>query len=294
MVSKFPLAPLLLSTLIVICAHFSHAAENAAAQGVESQGLIRVGYEDVPYFPWSMPGEDGVDIVLVREVAAAQNFQVRFFCLPWQECLARAERGELDLILNVSYNQERAAFLRYPQQGEHPDPERRMHMDGYGIYRLKGKSVRWAGERLVDCTGPVAAQQSYSIVAQLRAAGVEVNDTLTTVAGICDLLRENKAGAAALLLTTTDHFLQNNPEYGDIIERAPGDISYKPYYAAFSHEFYASQPELAEQFWNAIRALRSSPRYGDLLTKTYRGLCLAPQGLPQTAQPSMRSTAAKP
>ena len=271
MVSKFPLAPIFLAAFIVICASGSLSAQDVAAQGVKSQRVVRIGYEDVPYFPWSMPGEKGVDIVLVSEVAELLDFKVKFFCLPWRECLEQAARGEIDLILNVSYNSERAGFLRFPQQGDVPDAERRMHMDGYGLYRLKGKGARWEGGQLVDFTGTVAAQRSYSIVAELRSAGVEVDDSLTTVEGIFDLLRGGKAGAAALLLTTTDHLLENTPEYSAIIERAPGDISYKPYYAAFSRQFYASQPEFAERFWDAIRTLRSSSRYGDLLTKTYRG-----------------------
>jgi signal transduction histidine kinase/ABC-type amino acid transport substrate-binding protein/ActR/RegA family two-component response regulator len=70
-----------------------------------------------PHAPAISMGEDGTArgfyVDMLQEVAARENWDLRFVPGTWQDGLDRARSGEVDLITSAAYTPERARFLDY-------------------------------------------------------------------------------------------------------------------------------------------------------------------------------------
>jgi len=70
---------------------------------------VRVGlYQNEPKLFTNDAGEaDGILIDLLQEIAARENWQLKFVACEWQECLGALEAGDIDLMPDVAYSTER-------------------------------------------------------------------------------------------------------------------------------------------------------------------------------------------
>ena len=70
---------------------------------------VRVGlYQNEPKLFTNDAGEaDGILIDLLQEIAARENWQLKFVACEWQECLKALEAGAIDLMPDVAYSTER-------------------------------------------------------------------------------------------------------------------------------------------------------------------------------------------
>lgn len=89
-------------TLLSVCALAAFAAERPAP--------VRVGmYENKPMVfldPARNPA--GLQVDVIKEIAAREKWKLDFVFGTWQECLDRLDRGEIDLLLDIGYSDERA------------------------------------------------------------------------------------------------------------------------------------------------------------------------------------------
>lgn len=232
-----------------------------AASGAEP---LVIAHEDVPVLPWIGDPGRGLDCDLVRQAAAQVHEEVRFEVMPWKRCLVMLEAGQVDGLLAASYQPDRAVFARYPMTAEgEPDPGRRLHMDSYGLYRLKGSEVGFDGERLVGVDGRIAAQSGFSVIAQLRDLGAEVDEDSKEMEPILRRLTAGRVVAAALLTASADRYISTRPEFAQRIERAPTPLVSKPYYLIVSDDCYRRSPERIEALWSAIGEARVSDAHRD-------------------------------
>lgn len=109
-----------------------------------AQCRLTSGWE--PYYaPYSFHGADGVptgvDIELIRLIAAEIGCTVRFRELPWARILVEVEQGVVDIASSASVTPERAAFALFSA------PYRRTEM---GLYVRRGESERYPLRRLAD------------------------------------------------------------------------------------------------------------------------------------------------
>lgn len=111
---------------------------------VRAQCLLTSGWE--PYYaPYSFHGADGVptgvDIELIRLIAAEVGCVVRFRELPWARILVEVEQGVVDIASSASMTPERAAFALFSA------PYRRTDM---GLYARRGEADRYPLRGLAD------------------------------------------------------------------------------------------------------------------------------------------------
>ena len=78
---------------------------------------VRVGlYQNEPKLFTNDAGEaDGILIDLLQEVAARENWQLKFVACEWQECLKALEAGAIDLMPDVAYSTERDRHFDFHQ-----------------------------------------------------------------------------------------------------------------------------------------------------------------------------------
>ncbi len=218
-------------------------------------------YEDDENHPWIMKDRPSYISIMVEMMAQRLGVKIQMVGKPWKRCLLEMQLNALDGVVNASYVAERAGMGVYPASNGKPDPSKRMLKTGYSLYRLRGNPVKWDGVKITNLHGVVGAQTSFSIVAQLRKAGVPVDDSSKKGS---DLLRRVLLGnfaAAALPTENGDQLVAADPSFQAQIEKLPMPLVEKPYYLMLSKKFVAVFPDFSAEVWNAVAAVRESQEF---------------------------------
>lgn len=226
---------------------------------VVAEGLLIAADAEQP-FPWATSKGDGADQYILQQLESRLDLSIKVVDMPWKRCLKSLRVNRVDGCFAGSFKTERMQMGRYPMKGEDLDPERRLHMDSYSLYRLKNSAVNWDGEHFTGISSPVGTLNGYSIIQMLKEhklAVLEVNTTLR----LMELLSRERLDAVAMLTEQAEYVLSQYPNLAAQIEKESIPLVTKPYYLLLSHEFVEQNPELAEQIWDEIRNVRQSEAY---------------------------------
>lgn len=222
-------------------------------------------YEDADNFPWLIRGGVGLNNKLIEMASAQSAVKVVQVPFPWKRCLNNVATGEVAGGLAASYSDERAKFAVYPTTADgKPDPSRRLKMDGYSLYRVKGTTAHWDGQQFVNLTGRIGSQLGYASAAELRKYGAivyESGDSPETA------MRHLVAGDLQLLalMNFQGDGLLNNPEFASKVEKIPSPFTDKPYFVIFNKDYYSANRKTVEEFWAGLAAARESVQFKKLL-----------------------------
>lgn len=233
-----------------------------AVAGAVERPVIKACTEDNESYPWLLKNRVGATVFLLNLVEKQLNLRFEVAALPWKRCMAELKSGSVDALFKISFTPERAAEIGiYPMVGERPDPAKRLLIDSYSLYRLKGSSaVQWDGKTL-QVTGAIGAQTGFSVVEHLRKSGVLVDEGARDAESHLKKLVLGRVVAVALQTEEGDNSLQADAEFRDRIERISPVLVEKPYYLIFSRQYYARQPKLAASIWNSIELMREGNDY---------------------------------
>ncbi|MGZ8289873.1 MAG: EAL domain-containing protein [Telluria sp.] len=97
--------------LLTCFALLSALAGGAAAQ----EQVVRVGvYDNAPKIFFNAAGNaDGIMVDLLRAVASAENWRLEFVACEWNRCLGAVEAGQIDLLPDVAWSEQRARLLDF-------------------------------------------------------------------------------------------------------------------------------------------------------------------------------------
>lgn len=194
------------------------------------------------------------------------DIRIGFIRCNWTRSLKLLEKNEIDAAFEASFKPDRMSIAVYPMKDSSPDPDKRLMRNTYVLYKLKNSPVGWDGKMFENLTKPIGATMSYSIVGDLKAMGVKVEE----VYGPSDNLRMLAGGrldGCAEQEGKADILLKNNAEkFKDIIKVSP-PISTKDYYLVFSHKFASEHPGLMNAIWNELRRIRESGEYDRIAEK---------------------------
>ncbi|MFB2873394.1 substrate-binding periplasmic protein [Aeromonas jandaei] len=222
---------------------------------------LRTCFENSDASPWLLQSGAGIVQYHLKLVEQRLGIEILMTPLPWKRCISQVRSGQMDAAIKMSYSAERASKIgSYPMRGDKPDPDKRLLIESYSLYQLKGGKSQWDGTTL-RVKGTVAAQSGFSIVEFLQGAGVEVDDSSRDPLIILKKLVMERAAATALQTEVADSTLAAHPELQAQIERLAPMLVEKPYYLVFSHAFRQSHPNESQQVWDAIEAVRNSPAY---------------------------------
>lgn len=225
-------------------------------------------YEDKESFPWVMPDGSGLNLLLLKQVAATLELQVSWVAVPWRRCLSGLERGVYDGAFAASYMSERLVHGAYPLDSDgRVDESKRLHTQAYALYSRKDNAVGWNGSEFRQLQGSIGTLSGFSIVDFLRLRGAAVVESSRDPEALLYMLATRRVQAVALQALRADHVLEGNAELAAVIDKASLPLETKAYYLMLSHQLQQHQPQLAEQIWAEIQRQRESPTYREQLNR---------------------------
>ncbi len=238
-----------------------------STQALAAEAAIKICHENEDSYPWIFKDRPGLTTSLLKMAEKVYGGKVEVLPLPWKRCQEDAKTGAVDGIVKISHSPERMEFLVYPMAGDKPDASKRLLNDTYSLYRMKGATnANWDGKTLkVD--GTVGAQSGFSIVKQLTTLGARVDDGTRSADANLQKLVNARVVAVALQTEEGDISITKNPEVNGKVEKITPVLVEKPYFVAFSKQFYAKDAASAKKFWDAIATARESNEYKDLAKK---------------------------
>ncbi len=230
------------------------------SSGVFAAETIRAAYEDKslpPYYTGTSedidPVSPGVSVELMQEAAKAAGIEIKFVRMPWLRCLKSLQRGEVDVIFNASFKEDRLESGVYPMAGGKLDPSRRIATISYVLYRLKGTSVAFTGTSVTGLDGPVGASSGYSIVEDLTRMGVKTEEAADVTINF-KKLASKRIPAVAGLEVQGDVLLPDFPA----IEKVSPPLVSKDYFVMASHQLYDSRRDVVERLWAKLAEVREA------------------------------------
>ena len=222
---------------------------------------LHLAYNDAPSPPFfngrgaSVPVESpGVVITMLKQVATSLGCQLTFTRLPTKRVLAATSASLFDGAFMYSWTADRSKRLYYPQLTDGVDKAKRIVTIKYMVYRRQGEPVSWDGVAFSHLDCQVGAQAGWSVVTDLRAMGLSVEEAKSTQQNlgklmngrICAFVTQEPVGDAAI---RRGGFTQ--------IEKLPVPFSSKDYYLVFSPAFFSRNEAMAKAIWTQMAALRA-------------------------------------
>ena len=228
---------------------------------------LKICHENEDSYPWIFKDRAGLTTSLLKMAEKIYGSKVELVALPWKRCLDDAKNGAIDGVVKISFSTDRTEFLVYPMAGDKPDASKRLLNDTYSLYRMKGSTAAtWDGKTLkVD--GAVGAQSGFSIAKQLTSMGARVDDSVRSADANLTKLVGGRIAAVALQTEEGDISIANNAEANGKVEKLTPVLVEKPYFVAFSKQFYGKEKAAAQKLWDAIGTARESAEYKDLVKK---------------------------
>lgn len=223
--------------------------------------VVRACTENEDSYPWVLKDRPGLTVLMLRMVEKQLGSKIEVAPLPWKRCLDDLKNGNVDAAFKISFSAARAAELgAYPMTGDKPDNAKRLLIDSYSLYRLKGGTVEWDGKTL-KASGAVGAQSGFSVVDQLKSLGVRVDDATRSADDNLKKLVAGRIDALALQSEEGDASVESSPEFKGKVERIKPVLVEKPYFLIFSKQFASKYPEHTKEVWDTIGKVRESAEY---------------------------------
>lgn len=233
--------------------------------GATERPVLKICTENDDSYPWVLKDRPGLTISLLKLVEKEAGGKFEITPLPWKRCLEEVKSGAMNAVFKISYSAERLAELgAYPMAADKPDASKRLLMDSYSLYKIKGSKVEWDGKTL-KADGTVGAQSGFSVVAQLKSLGAKVDDGSRSADANLRKLVEGRLVALALQTEEGDISVEGNPEFKLKVEKIKPFLIEKPYFLIFSKQFFATNPDYAQVVWAAIASSRESAEYKNLV-----------------------------
>lgn len=214
-------------------------------------------------YPWLIHSKPGYSALMMQSIEKQLGVPIKLAAMPWKQCLADVKSGAIDGAINASWAADRAEFAVYPVKldGE-CDATKRMYRATYALYRVKGSTIGFDGQKLVGADGAlVGAPTGYSVVGQMTKMGVKVDDSANATSEILKRLADGKYAAVALQTTEADDSLHESADMRAKVERVSPPLAEKPYFTIFGKAFYAKYTATAKEVWKLQGKTRDSSEF---------------------------------
>jgi polar amino acid transport system substrate-binding protein len=226
---------------------------------------LRLCFEDVPQFPWTMPNGTGLNFDMLRRVEKLTGEQFVFVARPWKRCMEETKAGLMDGMIGAADSPARRIFAVPPLTAAgQPDAARAMYQDRVFVFLRKGSGASWDGLRMNNPANVVVAQRGYYVADLLRAQGYEVLDTAKSAEDGLRTLAAGTADAAVLQGHDAHDMVRQDPRFKGKITVSEKPFVVFDFHLMFGRKTHARQHKRLEAIWNAIAVVRADPAYQKL------------------------------
>ncbi|HPS57506.1 MAG TPA: transporter substrate-binding domain-containing protein [Spirochaetota bacterium] len=169
----------------------------------------------------------GFFVDITNEIARQNNFQVEYIIGEWAENIRKLEKGELDVLLDVSYTAERARKFRLNKKFVIESWIQAFSHTAGRIYRIEDLN----GKRIAVIENSI--QEQYLKNTLMKEFNLDC--TIVAVPGYREMVRAVESGKADLFLG--DRFFYFSSERPDDIAPSPVVICPRGLYYAFRKDF---------------------------------------------------------
>ncbi|WP_108651078.1 substrate-binding periplasmic protein [Dongshaea marina] len=178
--------------------------------------LVFENTEQPPYYMGNSthvdPDKPGVAVEMMKRLEHfIPELKVTFSRYPWKRCLRYVGSGQADGTFNASFKADRLKLGVYPFKDGKIDPTKRITTIAYSFYVQKGSRFLWDGKTATHLSGQVGAPRGYSIISDLKALGLEVDESNETKIAMKKLM-DNRISVLAAQDVTADALLDQYPE----------------------------------------------------------------------------------
>ena len=255
-----------LSLLLIVCAG-AHAAE--ACQPV------RVGYSDrerLPYYVGNgstVPARPGVLVELFREaVRSGGGCSVEFVRLPAVRVRMALASGAIDIAPTYLAGDHQADYVVASTANGEPDTHRALRSMAIVFVRRADQLRPGTDPMQYFKTHMLAANQGTMLAAQLKAAGLQVDDGSVSSESNFDKLHLKRVdGFTVAVMTPSALDAYVNAQHGKQLVRLEKPLSFSYVWLGANHDYYRRNRAQVEAIWNWISA--HGAEQVDMLTRKY-------------------------
>ncbi len=222
---------------------------------------LRICFDTRPHLPHLTPEGGGTVGVLIKMAAAETGVDIDAYSVPVTRCREEIRANLAAGFPTTPYVPDQFPFLAFPMAQGGEDASRSVMSARTLVFRRKGNKVGWDGKRFVHLKTPVLIVfGSALLTSRLGGMGVPFDDKGKSVDINLSKLLAGRADIAVAWESDAMPLL-SRPEFAGKIEVLPQPFAVVPYYLAISKQFVAENPGVAEQLWNAIGRIKTTPQY---------------------------------
>ncbi|MFZ6801119.1 transporter substrate-binding domain-containing protein [Undibacterium sp. Di24W] len=226
---------------------------------------LKFCFEDAPQTPWTMPDGSGLNLELLKRVERRLGENFELVAKPWKRCLEEVRTGVQDGLIGSAVAPERQQFSVFPTMPDgSADRTAALNEDQAKVYIRKDSKANWDGENLINVQQAILVQRAYLVGTILQKKGFQIKE-IRSIHEALELLVKGAADIAILQGTETENVVKYDSSINSKIRSAEAAFISLPMYLPVNRETYTQNPRRIEAIWNAIREIRTSSEYRQLL-----------------------------
>lgn len=248
-------------SILALCIGYAVAAQ---AQ-TQAQTSLKFCYEDVAQNPWTLPNGTGLNIELLKRVEEILGERFELIPKPWKRCQEEVRNGVLDGYFGAAVSAERQQFSVYPSlPGGEIDTASALNIDHTRIFIRNNSQVTWDGKNLGKINTAIVVQRGYLVGSLLEKQGYKIREIRTLEDGL-KLLITGEAEVAILQGIDALHMAKQDPRYKDHLKCHPLPFLSLHLYLPINQQRYQRDSKRFQAIWSAIKTVRNSASYQQLL-----------------------------
>nr|WP_315486299.1 transporter substrate-binding domain-containing protein [uncultured Undibacterium sp.] len=227
---------------------------------------LKFCFEDAPQAPWTLPDGRGLNLELLKRVERRLGENFELISKPWKRCLEEVRTGVQDGLIGSAVAPERLQFSVFPSMADgSTDRTAALNEDQAKVYIRQNSKANWDGQNLTDVRQAIVVQRAYFVGSLLKKQGFQIKE-VRSIQEALELLAKGAADLAILQGVEAEDLVKYDSNIKGKIRSAETSFVSLPMYLPVNRKTYTHDPRRIEAIWNAIREIRASSEYRQLLT----------------------------
>lgn len=239
--------------------------------------------DDQPFLIANQENPTGILIDIINQAfifsKELQIYSFKIQPMPWNRCLDMVKKGQVDAVLNISYNSEREQYIQFPDDSGEMEKQPcgskfKFYCGGYLVITLKSFKPQYSG-KVTELPYPVRIARGYSINTELETVlkeNLEIGKSDSV--NIKKMLRD-KSGSVIAYTSYADKFyyvkFEDNIDLLKLIKVHKKSYTKKSYYIEFSKNSILDQ-KIRKSIWKNLQIVNENKKILNSIFKKYTNL----------------------